>query len=107
MWDIVERPIGLVLICAFRYSAATIAMKSSSIEHNPVTGLMIILFLGASVLAEIKLLKTAELGLVYVAILGVETLIILLATQLMGEGMSSREMVGAGMVIGGAIIISV
>ncbi len=68
---------------------------------------MIILFLGASVLAEIKLLRTAELGLVYVAILGVETLIILLATQFMGEGMSSREMVGAGMVIGGAIIISV
>ncbi|MEM7545436.1 MAG: hypothetical protein AAF367_07875 [Pseudomonadota bacterium] len=51
---------------------------------------------------EFEALKSERLGLIYVAILGAECLIIALASSLLfGESFSTRELAGGALIVGG------
>ena len=59
-----------------------------------------------TVFAEIALLRRVELGLAYIAIIATESLLVLGYALYVGEGLSSREWLGAGFVIIGATLVS-
>jgi small multidrug resistance pump len=96
----------LVVLAALGYSVATIGMKMGS---HALTGtalaVLVVGFLAAAV-AEIVLLKSADLGIVYITIIGVETLVVLTYAWSIGEGLSLRQLGGAGMVIAGLAMVS-
>jgi multidrug transporter EmrE-like cation transporter len=104
--DILTRPFVLITICALGYAVATLAMKAASSHPGLAAYGIIAACLAAAVLAEVVLLQRAHLGLAYVAILGAETVIILVVAAMLGEGLGPRDLAGAALVLIGAGVIS-
>ena len=104
--DIFARPSFLVVICAGSYAAATLAMKASS--HLPsVTNLSIIAFcLGIAAFAEIVLMRRFDIGVAYIAILVGETMLVLIAAFMIGEGLGPTQILGAFLVLSGAVLVT-
>lgn len=98
--------VSLLLIAAFGYSIATMGMKIGSTGLTFLAiALMAIGFLAAAA-SEIVILRTADLGIVYITIIGIETLIVLSYAAMIGEGLDLRQMTGAGLVMAGIAIVS-
>ncbi|MBY6004748.1 5-aminolevulinate synthase [Salipiger bermudensis] len=110
MWSLSLPPLPaptLVLGTAAGYAIATIGMKLSAQGHLPAgLSLAIAGFLGAF-LAEILLMRRAELSVVYLAIIAAETLLVLGYASWIGEGLSLRQTLGAAMVLAGLAVVSV
>lgn len=97
----------LVLGTAAGYALATIGMKLSAQGHLPAgLGLAVAGFL-AAFLAEILLMRRAELSVVYLAIIAAETLLVLGYAGWIGEGLSLRQAFGAAMVMAGLAVVAV
>lgn len=107
MWDVLSRPFVLILIASIGYGAATIGMKAASTSVSLFAILAIAVCLAAAVLAEVVLLRQVHLGLAYVVILGVETVLVLITAYALGEGLGPRQMTGAMLVLIGAGVISI
>lgn len=101
------QPASLFLIfsASIGYAAATIAMKSGTTNMTAITVAIIALGLVAAVLSEVAILRTGDLGPIYVAILGVETMIVLLYAWYIGEAPSLRQLGGAGLVLTGLVVV--
>lgn len=106
MFDVILRPASLVLICGLAYAAATFAMKTASTSPSILALGLITVCLTAAVLAEVLLLQRTHLSLAYIAILGIETLIIMTIAGMMGEGLNLKQALGAVLVLAGAAVIS-
>lgn len=100
------RYLVLVVISAFGYAIATIGMKLASTSVTAVALGVIVTGFVAAALAEIVLLRKADLGVIYITIIGVETLMVLAFAALIGEGPDLRTLGGAGLVIAGIALIS-
>lgn len=88
------------------YVVATIGMQLGS---SAVTSFAVILMAGgffAAAASEIVILRTADLGIVYVTITAIETLAILVYAGMIGEGLDFRQMTGAGLVLAGVVLVS-
>jgi hypothetical protein len=96
----------LILVAAFGYSVATILMKLSAQSGSGLILAAIAMVLLGTALTEIVLLRQVDLGLAYIAILATETLIVVGFAAAIGEGLSTRDMVGGAMVLLGAMIVS-
>lgn len=100
------RLLGLVAVAALGYAIATVGMKLAS---NTVTvfavGIVVLGFVAAT-LAEISLLRKADLGVIYITIIGAETLFVLSFAALIGEGPDLRTLTGAVFVVAGIAIVS-
>ncbi len=59
-----------------------------------------------AVLAEIAALLHLPIGIVYLAILGLETLLVLVAAAWFGEPVGVREAVGAAMILAGTVLLA-
>lgn len=97
---------GLLLIAALGYSIATVGMKMGS---TGLTFTAIALMAGglfAAAAAEVVILKSADLGIVFITIIGIETLIVLTYAAMIGEGLDLRQLTGAGMVLAGIAVVS-
>jgi small multidrug resistance pump len=96
----------LVIVAALGYSVATIGMKMGA--HALTGAALAVLAVGflAAAVSEIVLLKSADLGIVYIAIIGVETLVVLSYAWWIGEGLSLRQLGGAGMVLAGLAVVA-
>ncbi|EEX15543.1 hypothetical protein CSE45_2386 [Citreicella sp. SE45] len=94
----------LVIATAGGYAVATIGMKLTShgLGHSGIA-LASLGFL-AAFLAEMVLLRRAELSLVYIAIIAAETLLVLSYALLIGEGLSLRQAAGAALVLVGLAV---
>lgn len=98
--------LALILLAALGYSGATIGMKMGS---SAVTVLAIVVMAAGFVLAavsEVIILRSADLGIVYISIIGVETLIVLTYAWSIGEGLNLRQLGGAGLVLAGLAVVS-
>jgi small multidrug resistance pump len=71
------RYVVLVVVSALGYAIATIGMKLASTNVTAVAVGVIAAGFVAATLAEIVLLRKADLGIIYIAIIGVETLMLL------------------------------
>jgi small multidrug resistance pump len=96
----------LVVVSALGYAIATIGMKLASTSITVVALAVIVAGFVAAALAEIVLLRKADLGVIYITIIGVETLMVLAFAALIGEGPDLRTLGGAGLVLAGIALIS-
>ena len=106
MLELVTKPLFLVPACALAYAAATLGMKWTSSGHGLFAIALIVACLAVAVGIEIVLLQRVKLGLVYVGILVAETVLILGLAAPLGEGLTPKELAGAGLVLVGAGIIT-
>jgi len=98
--------IMLILIAAIGYSTATIGMKMGSSALTALAILVILIGFAGAVFGEIALLRVADLGPVYIAIIGIESLIVMLYAWYIGEAMSLRQISGATLVIFGLMLVN-
>ncbi|WP_323038044.1 5-aminolevulinate synthase [Pararhodobacter sp.] len=96
----------LTIVAALGYGLATVLMKTLSDQSNLILPVMLAMVLIITVLAEIALLRKVDLGMAYVAIIATESLLVFAYAYWVGEGLSSREWMGAGFVITGAALVS-
>lgn len=100
------RYLVLVVLSAVGYAIATVGMKLTSTSVTAVAvGVVITGFLMAS-FAEVALLRKADLGVIYITIIGAETLMVMAFAALIGEGPDLRTLGGAGLVIAGLALVS-
>jgi small multidrug resistance pump len=97
---------GLILIAALGYSIATVGMKIGSTGLTVTAVLLMAGGLFAAAAAEVVILKSADLGIVFITIIGIETLIVLTYAAMIGEGLDLRQLGGAGMVLAGIAVVS-
>ncbi|MCC5968509.1 MAG: 5-aminolevulinate synthase [Pararhodobacter sp.] len=98
--------IALIVVSAIGYSVATIGMKFATTGLSAIALALILSGFMAATVAEIILLRNADLGVVYITIIGVETLLVLSFAAFIGEGLNLRGMLGAGFVLGGIALVS-
>jgi len=96
----------LVLAASLGYSAATIGMKMASQSWGLMAVFMLLIGFTAATFAEIILMRGINLGVLYLIIIAVETLIVLSYAISIGEGLNPRQMVGAGFVLVGLAVVS-
>lgn len=96
----------LVAASALGYAVATIGMKLASSSLTVVAIGLVVLGFVAATLAEVSLLRKADLGVIYITIVGAETLLVLSFAALIGEGPDLRTMAGAGLVVAGIALVS-
>lgn len=96
----------LILLAAGGYSLATIGMKLGSVSLGVAAVTLMALGLVLAAAAEVVILRTADLGIVYISILAIETLIVLSFAAFIGEGLNLRQISGAAVVVAGLAIVS-
>ncbi|WP_116130810.1 SMR family transporter [Tropicimonas sp. IMCC34043] len=96
----------MAIAAAAGYALATLFMKLAADGNAlwPIAG--IVVALGVTVSAEIVLLRRLDLGIAYVVVIGVESLLVLAIACLVGEPLSHRDLLGGAMVIAGAAMVS-
>ena len=107
MWDLIKSPIVLVLLSAMGYAFATVAMKHLATGTNIQVIVGVAIFFAVATICEIALLRSFNLSHTYIVILAVETVLIVIAAPLFGEGIGPREIAGAVLVVMGTAVISV
>jgi hypothetical protein len=102
----VPKTVLLTALAALSYATATYGIKLAS--HSPgVTSLIIIVTgLALAVGAETVLLRHASLGIVYLAVIAVETLLVLVLAASLGEGLTLRQFGGAALVLAGLAVLT-
>jgi hypothetical protein len=95
------RPLFLIVLSAIAYSAATVGMKMASVTPGLFAVVIITLGFGAAVATEIVLMQRYDLGILYIAIIAAETLIVLAVASAIGEGLNLRQSLGALLVLVG------
>jgi multidrug transporter EmrE-like cation transporter len=106
MSDVLFRPVLLVLLCAAAYVVATYSMKLAATSPTPMIVGIICACLSCAVVAEVQLLRHYPISLAYVAILAIESLMILGIAYAIGEGLGSKQMLGAVLVLVGTLLVS-
>ena len=96
----------LVILAALGYSVATVGMKMGATAFTGAAVAVIVAGFIAAALSEVILLSRADLGIVYITIIGGETLLVLSYAWWIGEGLSLRQLGGAGMVLAGLAMVS-
>jgi multidrug transporter EmrE-like cation transporter len=99
-------PLALALISAVAYAGATLTMKFAAGSVTPLLAILIVALLLTAVAAEIGALRLASLGVIYLTILGSETLLVLLCAMVLGETLGAREMAGAALVLAGTALLA-
>lgn len=96
----------LITVSALGYAIATIGLKMGSTTLSFTALGLIALGFGAAALSEIEILRHVDLGIVYISIIGLETLIVLSYAWYIGEALSLRQIGGATMVLAGLAVVS-
>lgn len=96
----------LVVGAAVGYAVATAGMKAASDGFTPVGITLGLVGFSIAFLAEIVLLRRADLSVIYIVIVAAETLLVLAYASWIGEGLNLRQAFGATMVLGGLVAIS-
>lgn len=104
--ELISRPGFLVVMCAGAYAGATIAMKAASDVPNMTSFVFIVICLAIAVFAEILLMQRFDIGVTYIAILAAETMLVLIAAYVIGEGLNPTQILGAVMVLSGAALVT-
>jgi multidrug transporter EmrE-like cation transporter len=100
------KPIFLLVFTALAYVGATIAMKSTATAISPIAVISLALCLATAGTLEVLVLRRVTLGVAYLTIIGIETLLVLGYATVIGEGLQPREMAGGALVLAGAVILS-
>ena len=100
------RWIVIIILAAIGYTVATIGMKYAALNATMIAICLILLGFLLATLAEVFLLRRGDLSVVYVTIIGVETLMILAASYFFGEAIDIKRAAGAACVVAGIALCS-
>ncbi|MCB1312521.1 MAG: 5-aminolevulinate synthase [Sedimentitalea sp.] len=98
--------VPLLVLTGIGYAVATAGMKLST--GDGWTSVALALVVGGllvAVLAEITLLRSANLAVIYLAIIAIETLLVLVFAAMIGDTLSPPQLAGAGLVLGGMALV--
>ncbi len=97
---------GFVVLAALGYAVATIGMKLASGNWTLLAFALLIFGFYAATQSEVILMRQVDLGVLYLFIIAVETLVVLTYAWLIGEGLGPRDALGGLMVLAGLAVIS-
>lgn len=100
------RWIVILVLAALGYTVATVGLKLAADRSYALAAVLIIAGFLLVVVTEVFLLRRADMTVVYVTIIGVETITILAAGAMMGEVVDMRRILGAGCVVAGIALAS-
>lgn len=98
---------SLILISALGYALSAVGMKALSVGQLAPGLSALMIGLGVAVWSEVLLLRHVSLSVVYMTIIGAETLLVLGYAASVGDSLTLRQGVGAAMVFTGLVAISV
>jgi drug/metabolite transporter (DMT)-like permease len=100
------KPLFLIPTTAFAYAFATVGLKMASSTASPAALSLIVGGFGLATLAEITLMRQMNLGIIYLAVVAVETLAVLGFAALIGEGLNGKQFIGAAFVVSGLVLVA-
>lgn len=100
------RWIVILVLAALGYTVATVGLKLAADRSYSLAAVLIIAGFLLVIVTEVFLLRRADMTVVYVTIIGVETIMILAAGAMMGEVVDMRRILGAGCVVAGIALAS-
>ena len=101
----IPRPILLIPIAAIAYAAATFGIKMAASTVSSSALCLIIAGFTLAALAEAVLLRHADLGVIYLSIIAVETLAVLCIAAWIGDGLNFKQILGATLVLSGIALV--
>ncbi|MDI3337911.1 5-aminolevulinate synthase [Defluviimonas aestuarii] len=105
MTYLLSKPIFLIFTAALAYAIATAGIKMASNVISPSALVLIAIGFTIATLAEVVLLRQASLGVIYIAIITAETLMVLTLAAMLGEGLTTKQLFGAVFVLAGIFIV--
>lgn len=96
----------LMALTAGGYAIATLGMKIASDQMNALALALMAMGLAAAALAEITLLRQANLAVIYMGIIAVETLLVLTVAAIIGDRLTPLQLSGAALVLVGMALVS-
>ena len=99
-------PSLLVLITALGYVVATVGMKGAAMGHVGLGTVLAVAGFAIAFIAEVALMRQTALSVLYILILGVETVLILGIAYGLGEGFTVKQGIGAALVIAGLMAVA-
>ena len=98
--------VGLILATSLGYLMATAGMKLAATTPGLGPLGLICVGLACAAIAEIALLRSNSLPTVYVAILALETVLVMGFAAWMGDSFGMRHAVGAALVLAGIALVA-
>lgn len=95
----------LIVLTAGGHVLATVGMKTTASGGSPAALVLVTLGLAGAVLAEIALLRQANLAMAFVLVSAFEALLVLSFAASLGETLSVVQGCGAAMVLVGLCVI--
>ncbi|MEO9780212.1 MAG: 5-aminolevulinate synthase [Sedimentitalea sp.] len=96
----------LMALTASGYAIATLGMKIASDQINALALALMATGLAGAALAEITLLRQANLSVIYLGIIAVETILVLSVAALIGDRLTPLQLSGGALVLVGMILVS-
>lgn len=96
----------LIALTAAGYAVATLGMKLATGGITAQAAALMACGLAAAVAAEILLLRNSDLSVIYIGIIAFETILVLAIAAWLGEGLTFRQLAGAGLVLGGMMMVT-
>ncbi|MDC0343412.1 5-aminolevulinate synthase [bacterium] len=96
----------LLLLAAGGYALATVGMKLASGSISIIAVMLIILGMTGATVAEVYLLRGADLPVIYLAIVTCETLLVLIYATYIGETLSLSQVSGGALVLSGFALVT-
>ncbi len=96
----------IIMLSAVGYTVATVGMKYAAFDRGSIALVLIISGFVLATAAEVFLLRRGDLSVVYITIMGAETLMILTVAAFFGEAINFQRVLGAGCVVAGIALCS-
>jgi hypothetical protein len=96
----------LLAFTASGYAVATVGMKWARIGPTPIAFAVIAVGLTAAVVAEVVLLRHANLSVIYIGIIAAESLMVLTYAAYTGGALTFPQSFGALLVLGGFALVT-
>lgn len=97
--------LALMTLTAAGYAIATLGMKLAAQEVTALPLTLMATGLICAALAEIALLRHANLAVVYLCIIGFESLLVLCIASAIGDTLDTRQLAGAGLLLLGMVLV--
>lgn len=95
----------LMALTAGGYAVATLGMKIASYQLSALAMALMAMGLAGAALAEITLLRQANLSVIYLGIIAVESLLVLTIAALIGDRLTPLQLSGAALVLVGMALV--
>ncbi|MDW4497660.1 5-aminolevulinate synthase [Sulfitobacter sp. D35] len=96
----------LMLLAAGGYAVATVGMKMASAVLSPAALSLVLAGLGAAAIAEIVLLRHADLAVIYLGVILAESVLVLAYAVHLGGMPGTGQIWGATMVLAGFALVT-